>query len=210
MREPVSGLLHAVGVVFGCVGFVFLVDLAIQRDSLIQLVAFVIYGLSFIALFVSSTLYHLWPTSADNVKKLRKFDHMMIFVFISSSYTPFCLISLRGIAGWSLLALVWVITLSGIFMKIFWMDAPRWFYTLLYVLMGWIAVFVFYPLSRSLPSVALGGLIAGGLFYTVGAVIYARKWPDPWPPHFGFHEIWHVFVLSGALVHFWTIYHFVN
>lgn len=209
MREPVSGLLHALGVVFGVVGLFFLVDKALSKNSLPVLYSYVVFGLSLIGLFLSSTLYHLLRVSPQNIRRLRILDHMMIFVFIAGTYTPICVIVLNGVLGWTLLGAVWSIALLGFVMKIFWMDAPRWLYTLLYVLMGWLSMFVIYPLYQALPSQGLAWLIGGGLFYTVGAVVYAAKWPDPLPLKFGFHEIWHIFVMLGALAHFWTIYHYV-
>lgn len=209
MREPVSGLSHALGVLLGCLGLILLIRAGLQHGSVLPLVAVVIYGMSLIGLFASSTLYHLLKVSHANIRRLRTLDHMMIFVFIAGSYTPLCLVTLRGVVGWSLLILVWMVAFSGIVMKIFWMDAPRWLYTLLYVIMGWLSVAVIYPLTQSLAAVGVCWLVVGGLFFTVGAVIYGTKWPDPFPKVFGFHEIWHIFVLLGSLAHFWTIYRYV-
>ncbi len=130
----------------------------------------------------------------------------MIFMMIAGTYTPFCLVPLRGYwGGWSIFGVVWGgIAILGIFFKLFYIYAPRWLSTSLYVLMGgWISVIAIYPIIKNIP--AGGGvfwLAGGGISYTVGAVVYATKKPDPWPNVFGFHEIWHLFVLGGSFCHF--------
>ncbi|HYG56491.1 MAG TPA: hemolysin III family protein, partial [Symbiobacteriaceae bacterium] len=139
---------------------------------------------------------------------LRKLDHIMIFFLIAGTYTPYCLTVLRGPWGWSLFGVIWSVALAGLVLKLVWMTAPRWLYTSVYVAMGWLVVIAIVPLVRALPG-GFTWLLAGGLFYTVGAVLYATKWPNPLPRVFGFHEIWHLFVLAGSAAHFWGVYSFL-
>ena len=133
----------------------------------------------------------------------------MIFIYIAATYTPICIIALKGTLGWGLLTAVWLVALAGIIIKIFWMTAPRWLSTAIYLLMGWLAVIVVFPLVNALHLGALIWLTIGGSFYTIGAVIYALKKPDPYPGILGFHEIFHLFVLLGTFSHFWMIYRYV-
>jgi hemolysin III len=135
---------------------------------------------------------------------------MMIFILIAATYTPFCLIPLRGAWGWSIFATVWAVALIGIVFKIFWISSPRWLSALMYVFMGWIMIVGIVPLVRSLQTGALFWLFTGGVLYSSGALIYALKRPNPIPHILGFHEIFHIFVMLGSLAHFWTIYHYVS
>jgi hemolysin III len=133
----------------------------------------------------------------------------MIFVFIAASYTPVCLITLRESWGLVILVIVWGLTLAGFFLKLFWIHAPRFLYTSIYLLMGWIIIAAILPLSELLPSQGLLWLALGGVFYSTGAVIYAIKKPDPLPNVFGFHEIFHLFIMAGSFSIFWMIYKYV-
>ncbi len=206
LRDPFSGLSHLAGAILSVVALVALVYKSVLQDDISHVVAFSIFGASLVLLYTTSALYHLLPLSEKGVFFLRRIDHMMIFVLIAGTYTPVCLIALRGIWGYSFLIGVWVLAMAGILIKIFWMDAPRWFSTLLYVFMGWLIVFAFWPL---LQAVSLGGiawLALGGLFYTIGAIFYGTKWPpNIIPGWFGFHEIFHVFILAGSFSHFWLM-----
>ncbi len=121
-------------------------------------------------------------------------------MMIAGTYTPFCLVPLRGYWGWSIFGVVWGIAILGIFFKLFYIYAPRWLSTSLYVLMGWISVIAIYPIIKNIPAGGVFWLAGGGISYTVGAVVYATKKPDPWPNVFGFHEIWHLFVLGGSFL----------
>jgi hemolysin III len=135
---------------------------------------------------------------------------MMIFVLIAGSYTPFLLVALTGFWRWGMLIGIWGIAISGIIFKAFWLNAPRWLYTAVYLVMGWLALIVIVPLVRALPTGAIVWLFLGGLSYTVGAVFYALKWPNPVPKVFGFHEIWHIFVMLGSFSHFWSVFRYVT
>ena len=133
----------------------------------------------------------------------------MIFVLIAGSYTPFCLIPLRGGWGWGLFGVVWGLTVAGIILKTCAAHVPRKITALIYVSMGWLSIFFIYPLVESIPFGGLIWLFAGGLLYTFGALLYALKWPNPWPRFFGFHEIWHCAVMSASFCHFWVIYQYL-
>jgi hemolysin III len=204
-KDPISGLTHLLGAVLGAFGLVYLVTRGARIGSPWAIVSCSIFGASLILLYSSSAIYHLLHVSEKRQQFFRRLDHTMIFVLIAGSYTPFCLMPLRGPWGWTLLAVVWMLALGGFLMKLVWLDAPRWLSTGLYLFMGWIVVFAIYPLMMTVRPSGLLWLAAGGLLYSFGAVIYAIKKPDPFPEWFGFHEIWHLFVLAGSISHFVSV-----
>jgi hemolysin III len=210
-REPVSGLTHLFGAVISLLGMNILIiqELSTKNVVIINLVAVIAFGLSMIALYTASSVYHLTKASDKVIKRLRKLDHSMIYVLIAGTYTPISLISLSGYLRWGFFILIWAIAGAGIFLKLYWFNAPRWLSTLFYVLMGWLSVFIIYPISKVLPGQAIAWLAAGGIMYTVGAVLYATKWPKIKSNVFGFHEIFHLFVLAGTFCHYWMIMRYV-
>lgn len=175
-----------------------------------MLIAFLVYGASLIMLYLASTLYHLLPLSQEGIARLRRLDHMMIYVLIAGTYTPLCLITLHGLWGWVLLSIIWTLALIGFAMKIFWFDAPRVLSTLFYVLMGTV-VLAFLPILLNLLSLnALLWFLGGGLLYIIGAIIYATKLPIlNFAKGFGFHEVFHLFILGGSFCHFWFVFRFI-
>jgi len=209
LREPMNGFTHFIGLILSVIGTILLINTALHPIKPAHLISFMIFGLGMILLYSTSTLYHWLKLSEAGVKKLRKADHIMIFIYIAATYTPICIVALRGTLGWSLLIAIWLFALGGIMIKLFWMSAPRWLSTVIYILIGWSAVVAIYPLINILPMGALLWLLAGGLFYTVGAIIYAVKTPDPYPGLFGFHEIFHLFVMAGSFSHFWLMYRYI-
>ena len=208
-REPVSGLLHFAGFLLSIAAFILLETYAAMYGRSWHIVAFAIFGTSLILLYGASSIYHLLPLSPRGVTILRRIDHAMIFVLIAGTYTPVCLIPLRGVWGWSLFSITWSIAIAGIFQAFFWLHAPRWFSTSLYLIMGWLIIFAFFPLIQSIPVYGIVWFVLGGLFYTGGAIIYALKRPNPVPGIFGFHEIWHIFVMAGSFCHFWAILNYI-
>jgi len=204
VKDVVSGFSHLGGAILSVVGLVVLIHLAVLRGTTWHLASYLVFGISLILLYTASTVYHLWPAGERETTVLKKIDHMMIFVLIAGTYTPICLISLRGVQGWALFGCVWGIALLGMLMKIFWINAPRWFSTIIYLAMGWLIVVAVGPLINSLSYPALTWLILGGMLYTIGAVIYGLKRPNI-IPGFGFHEIFHFFVLGGSFSHFWLM-----
>jgi len=208
-RDPMSGLTHFIGILLAVAGLVILLNRTIIPFTVWHAVSFSIFGGAMILLYTFSTLYHWLPLSGKNLEFFRKVDHIMIFVFIAATYTPICLITLQGAWGWSIFGVVWGVTIAGLFLKIFWLSAPRFLYTAIYLLMGWIIVIGIWPLINSMAVKGLIWLAIGGLFYSTGAVIYALKKPNPVPGFFDFHEVFHVFVMLGSFSHFWMMYRYV-
>jgi hemolysin III len=205
LREPVNGLTHAAGGVLAFVGLFVLVASAASAGRMDQIVAFGIFGLSLVALYIASSLYHLLPLSPAGVARLRKLDHVAIFVLIAGTYTPFCLLALDGGWRWGVLAIAWGLALCGASLKLLWMEAPRWLSVVLYLGMGWVAVAAVPALLRTLPAGGMAWVLAGGLTYSAGAMVYGLKRPNPIPGAFGFHELWHLFVVAGSACHFWAV-----
>jgi hemolysin III len=205
LREPVNGLTHLVGGLLAFVGLIVLLTTAAGAGRSDQVVAFGIFGFSLIALYTASALYHLLPLSPRGIAGLRRLDHMMIFVLIAGTYTPFCLLALDG--GWrvGLLGLIWGLALCGILLKLFWMEAPRWLSVALYLGMGWVALIAAPALFRAVPPGGMAWVLAGALVYSAGALIYGLRRPNPVPGVLGFHELWHLFVMAGSACHFWAV-----
>jgi hemolysin III len=209
VREPVSGLTHMAGGLLAVVGLIVLLATAARTGRTDQIVAFGVFGVSLISLYAASALYHLLPLSPAGVARLRRLDHMTIFVLIAGTYTPFCLLALDGGWRWGLLTLIWGLALCGIVLKPFWMDAPRWLSVALYLGMGWVAVIAAPALFQAVPVGGMAWVLGGGLTYSVGALVYGLKRPNPVPGVFGFHEVWHLFVIGGSACHFWAVLHYL-
>lgn len=209
LREPVNGLTHLIGALLAIAGMVVLIVKASDPPKPWHLTTFSIFGAGMILLYTVSTLYHWLPLSEKATAQMRKLDHIMIFVLIAATYTPFCLIPFRGVFGWSLFGCVWAIAVIGTVFKIFWIHAPRWISAGVYVFMGWLAIVGIGPMVRTLQPGAIFWLVTGGVLYSTGALIYATKKPNPIPNWFGFHEIFHIFVILGSCAHFWVFYKYV-
>ena len=199
-REPVSGLTHLGGAIVSAGGLVAL--LIVGWQGLEKIVSLFVYGLSLVGLFAASAAYHLAKVKPTTQQILRKIDHSAIFLLIAGTYTPFCVNAFTGFFRWGLLTIIWSIALIGILVKVFWIGAPRWLNAVMYVIMGWLCVSAIGQMTVALTPFALGWLITGGVIYTLGAVVYATKMFNFVPGIFGFHEVWHIFVLLGALAHF--------
>ncbi|HBI26304.1 MAG TPA: hemolysin [Peptococcaceae bacterium] len=209
IREPFNGFSHLLGALLSIAGLIFLIKRALEFQSVSYLVSFIIFGISLILLYTASALYHLLQVSERVTKALRYIDHMMIYVLIAGTYTPICLISLQGTQGTILLISIWGIAIIGMIIKAFWLNAPRYLSTLIYGVMGWIVVITLPNLIPSLTLPGFGWMLAGGIFYTIGAVIYGLKWPNFSSKIIGFHEIFHLFILAGSFSHYWLILRFV-
>lgn len=212
LREPrslTSAALHLAGAALSAAGLAVLLVSAVRRGDPVRTVSLLLFGVSLIALYSASTIYHTFFVSQAVSDALRKLDHIMIFFLIAGTYTPLCLVTLRGRVGWVLFGLVWGIAILGTVMKLCWIGAPRWLSALIYLLLGWMIAFAFVPLSRALPAGGMASLVAGGLFYTVGAVLYAKKIELFTSERFGNHELFHIFVLAGSLCHYWMILRYV-
>lgn len=209
LREPFSGLSHLAGGVLAAVGLVALLAAAVAAGSAERALAFGIYGGSLVGLYAASALYHLLPVSAAATARLRKLDHAMIFVLIAGTYTPVCLLALEGGWRWGLLGTVWGLALGGVALKLRRVGGRPWLTVALYLGLGWLSVAVVPVLVEALPAGALIWLAIGGLVYTAGAVVYATRRPDPLPGRFGYHELWHLFVIAGSACHFWALARYV-
>jgi len=205
-HEPISGLTHLAGALLALIGAVSLLVPAIQSGNTLQIIAFAVYGASLLALYGASSAYHLLRLSESGTRTLRRLDHTMIYILIAGSYTPLCLIALRGPWGWSLLGVVWGLAVAGFILTLFHLDKSRWLTIGIYIGMGWLAVVAFVPLLQRVPPVGFFWLVLGGVIYSGGAIIYALKRPDFAPGVFGFHELWHLFVMAGSAAHFVLIY----
>ncbi|MGK8487164.1 PAQR family membrane homeostasis protein TrhA [Nocardia asiatica] len=166
-----------------------------------------VYGLTVCGLFGVSAVYHrvTWPTPRARIR-MKRADHSMIFLFIAGSYTPFALLGLPGRTGQTLLAVVWAGALAGVALKLLWPTAPRWVGVPLYLLLGWAIVPVAGQLNGQIGIAPLILLLIGGLFYSGGAILYATKWPNPWPTVFGHHEFFHAATVLAALTHYAAVW----
>lgn len=210
VKDPISALTHFIGFLAVIPIFIMLMLRARAEASELHLIGFAIFGISLLMLYGASTIYHTFELPPEKTNLLRRIDHMMIFVLIAGTYTPICLVSLHGTWGWTLLVAIWAFALFGLLLKIFWMGAPRWLSTLIYVVMGWLAVFAFVPLEKAVSWKGIGMLLAGGIAYTVGAVIYGLKKPNIAAlKSIGFHEIFHVFVMVGSGIHIAFMFQYV-
>ena len=165
-------------------------------------IAAAIFSLAAVLLFGTSALFHRgnWSPTVKNL--LRRMDHANIFLIIAGSYTPFAMLGLPEDQGRLLMAIVWSGALLGVLFRVFWMGAPRWLYTTLYLVVGWIAVFFLPELIDGVGVAAVVMIIVGGVLYTLGALVYGLKWPNPWRGWFGFHEVFHALTIAAFTAHY--------
>lgn len=210
-KDPGSAITHFIGMLMAFFAATPLLIKAHRQPDPICTISLAIFIISMFLLYTASTLYHTFDGSEHTNRLLKKFDHMMIFVMIAGSYTPICLVVLGGKLGLSLFLLIWCIALAGIILKAFWVTCPKWFSSIIYIAMGWTCVLAFAPIVNALPPKAFGLLLAGGIIYTIGGIIYALKLPlfNSRHKYFGTHEIFHLFVLGGSICHFILMYNFV-
>ena len=211
IREPGSAITHFIAMMMAVFATVPLLVKAGIQSGWENFLAMAIFMGSMILLYGASATYHSVDLTGRSLRVFRKLDHMMIFVLIAGSYTPICLIVLKGPVGYFLFALVWAIALIGIIVKICWITCPKWFSSVLYISMGWVCVLAFTQIVNSLSPAAFGWLLAGGIIYTVGGIIYALKVPlfDAKHKNFGSHEIFHLFVMAGSACHFILMYVYI-
>jgi hemolysin III len=210
IREPINGLTHLAGAILSFVGLLAMVIKAsTTTHSALAISSVIIFGISMILLYSASATYHMVLAKDKIIAFLRRLDHSMIFILIAGTYTPYCLISLNGVTGWVLFSIITIITICGILFKLIWFNCPRWLSTAIYLAMGWMIMFVISPLFGSINAMGVYLLMLGGLFYTIGGVIYGAKPKFLKTKYLGFHEIFHIFILFGTLSHFLSIYLFV-
>ena len=201
-EEKINIITHAIGLLLSIAALVLLILHASSNGSARHIVSFTIFGASMILLYSASTLYH-YSQTPNLRRKLNILDHASIYVLIAGTYTPFTLVTLKGALGWTIFGITWGIALIGIFLKLFYTGKYDKISTIAYVAMGWIIIFAVKPLIENLPLNGLYWLLAGGVFYTIGAVLYSIK-----KVKFN-HAIFHIFVLLGSFSHFMAIYFYV-
>ncbi len=209
-HDIVSGATHLVAAILSIFGIYVLTLMATRYGTIKYWISFEVFGISMLLLYLASTVYHFLPATHHTSLFFKRVDHMMIYIFIAGSSTPIALLGVGGSIGLAIVIGVWICALLGCLTKIYWIHAPRWFSTLLYVLMGWAFGFVAVPLTRRFSPEAFQWLLYGGLCYTVGAIVYACKKPNLIPRWFGFHELFHLFVMAGSFCHFWTVLQYVK
>ena len=210
VKDPVSGFSHLAGLALALVAVPSLLLFAHAKHDTGRLVTSSAYGLSLIALYAASSAYHLVVAEARVSRRLRLLDHIAIFLLIAGTCTPFFYRAFDGTTRVAMLSLVWALAAAGIGLELTWRRAPRLLYTAIYVAMGWLVVVRWTMVVHALPAHVLALLVAGGITYTLGAIVYASKRPDPFPRVFGFHEIWHIFVLAGSGLHFAAVVTLAN
>lgn len=201
-EEVVNAITHGVGVLLSIAALVFLIIFSVQKGSAWHVVISVIYGVSMLLLYVSSTLVHSFPEG--KTKDLFEiFDHSAIYLYIAGTYTPIMLLVIQGTLGWTLLGIVWGVAVIGVVFKAFFVKKFLFLSTILYIAMGWLIVIAWGPLSAAMPSAGIQLLVAGGLLYTFGAVFYVWR---GFPYH---HAVWHLFVLAGSVAHFFAVLFYI-
>ena len=208
IKEPGSAITHFRGMLMAIFAAVPLLIKAAHEPSRIYVISLAVYSASMILLYAASTTYHTFDISAKINTILKKWDHMMISILIAGSYTPICLLVLKGKTGLILLAIVWSFAIIGILIKAFWVYCPKWVSSILYIGMGWTCVLAFTQILNSMSHTSFIWLLTGGIIYTVGGIIYALKLPIFNSKHknFGSHEIFHLFVMGGSMCHFVVMY----
>lgn len=200
IREPVNSLTHWAGAILGLIGLVAL--LIVGWSTPAKVISLTIYGLSLIAMFSASATYHMVHAKEKVLLILRKLDHSAIYLLIAGTYTPFCVNAFDGFWKWGMLSIIWSLAAIGIVVKVFYIKAPRWLNAGIYVVMGWLCVGAAGQMLAVLPAWVFVWLLAGGVIYTLGALVYITKIFNFVPGVFGFHEVWHIFVMLAAAAHF--------
>ena len=208
IKDPGSAITHFIAVILVLIAAIPLLIKAAREPDHLHIIALSVFILSMMLLYMASTIYHSLDISDKANRRLRKVDHMMIFVLIAGSYTPICLLALKGNTGKFLCILVWAVALVGILIKALWINCPKWFSSVIYIGMGWLCVLAFSQIFHALSRPAFGWLLAGGIIYTIGGIIYALKVPlfNARHKNFGSHEIFHLFVMGGSACHFVTMF----
>lgn len=210
-KDPISALTHFIGFLFAIIAMpILLIKASRYQVSLFPLIGLAVYMFTMILLYGASTAYHSFNLSGSKNRILKKVDHISIFYLIAGSYTPICISVLQGTTGMNLLVVIWGIAILGTIFKLFFVYCPKWVSSIIYTAMGWAALSVFPTLLTQMSTPAFVWLLMGGIFYTVGAIIYACKPKFFHNPYFGNHELFHCFVLVGSFCHFIVMYQYVS
>jgi hemolysin III len=200
-----SALTHGIGFWMATAGVGVLIAVAAFVGNAWHIVSYSIYGTALIGLYATSTLYHSLRVKPECRKALRKADHIMIYMLIAGTYTPICLVPLRMHSpgwGWTIFGVIWFFAVAGTIVKLCWLSAPRWVSAAAYVGMGWLVIVAIVPLISAMETREFVWLMIGGGFYTVGGILYALRWPGRDRKLFGFHEVFHIFIMLGSISHF--------
>jgi hemolysin III len=200
LREPVNSLTHWGGAIFALIGLIAL--LIVGWSTPTKIISLAVYGISLVAMFSASATYHMVQVKEKALVIFRKVDHAAIYLLIAGTYTPFCVNAFTGFWQWGMLSLIWSLAVVGIVVKVFVIRAPRWVTAGIYVVMGWLSIAAAGQMLAALPVWVFVWLVIGGVIYTLGAVVYTTKILNFVPGVFGFHEVWHIFVLLAAIAHF--------
>lgn len=206
-REPISAISHLAAASISLIGLIILIILG--WGDLPKIITFSIYGFSLILMFTASGTYHMAIARDSIILNLRKLDHSAIYLLIAGTYTPICVYFFSGFWQYGMLSLIWSLAIIGIAVKLFVINAPRWITAGVYLIMGWLAIMGVQEILRTMPTSAIIWLVSGGLFYSLGAIIYITKLMDFFPGKFGFHEVWHIFVILGAFSHYFVILKYI-
>lgn len=209
LRDPASGFLHFIGAMLSVAALALLVTRAALEGSAWHVVSYAVFGTGMILLYCASTACHWFQSPESPSRWLEKLDHVMIYVLIASTYTPVCLVPLRGPWGWSIFGAIWGLAVLGSALKLIRFETPAWSTSAIYIAMGWLVVVAAVPMYRALPGGALVWLLIGGGCYTLGGIIYALRWPRLVKDVFSHHEIFHLLVLAGSFSFFWVMYDYV-
>lgn len=210
LREPINGLTHLIGAILSLFALIaMLFKVYATGSSTITLVSVIFFGVSMILLYSASATYHSVIADTKVIKSLKRLDHSMIFVLITGSYAPFCLVALEGKIGMELFSAVTICAVLGIIFKICWVTCPKWISSVMYIGLGWFAIFAIYPMSQVLALTGLSWLVLGGIMYTIGGIIYALKSEKIRIGAFGGHEIFHIFIMLGSLCHFICVFSYI-
>lgn len=206
-KPTLRGVIHQYSsVVAAAIGIILIVGTAMLR-TVGPLLAVITYVFTICGLFIVSTVYHRvnWTSPARRVA-MKRADHSMIFVFIAGTYTPFCMMGLDSPERWWVLGIVWTGAVAGVTMKLLWPGSPRWLGVILYIVLGWVIIAVAPALIHNVGVAVLVLLTVGGVLYSVGAVLFTLRWPDPWPGVFGHHEVFHACTAVAALAHYIAVW----
>ena len=208
IKDPVSAATHFAGFLISIPVMICLILKSVEEALPLHVVAFTVFGISLLLLYGASTIYHTMDVKKETEVKLKRIDHMMIFILIAGTYTPVCMIVLGDKTGWTMLTLVWGIAIVGIIINALWITCPKWFSSLHYIAMGWVCILAITKILSSMPRAGFMWLLAGGIIYTIGGIIYALKLPifNNRHKNFGSHEIFHLFVMAGSACHFIVMY----
>lgn len=210
LREPINSITHLAGALFSLIALIAMLIKAISTNaSSVGILSVTIFGISLILLYITSGTYHGIISSDKVISIFKKLDHSMIFVLIAGSYAPFCLLTIGGKFGVTMFIIMITLAVLGIIFKLCWFTCPCWVDSTMYIGLGWAALFMIKSLASILSAISLFLLVLGGIFYTIGGVIYASKSKKLTIGNWGFHEIFHIFILLGSLSHFICVYTYV-